>query len=258
MSDDLRPFRKALDNLKSLLDMHPLLGVSGPMHNGYYDLIRTRIERLVILAERTPTTSAKDFDGLKLLVDLRVLVKALKREDVTPESLDAIIRPRLGKLKAHISSIQIWKLEVDEIEEIRHLTEIIQTLNREGFEELEEPLKKLNELHKRWVNMAAAISEEGLRVGVPLAYDPHRGLLISDSALEEAGTDGGAKLLVGVDGEDRGDHSKSLEVHSGEGEQEEQRCDGRHLELYKERKGEEEEGAKGWKRLSTLVSATMG
>lgn len=168
-------FEEALFDLKKLLDLHSLLGVSGPMHSAYYDALRNRIDRLGILAKDVPrhlpaTDYLMDVDGLKLLVDVRVLVKGLKREDVTPKSLDSIILPLLVNLLRYINSKYFKDLT---LAEILYVTEILHTLNREGFEELDPAMVKLNTLHMDWVKHLAETSEEELKVSILFAHDPH-------------------------------------------------------------------------------------
>ena len=174
-SRDHTLFREALLDLKRLFDMHPMLGVFGPMHTAYYDALRYRIDRLVILAERSHQHSqalhhSMDVDGLKMLVDLRVLVQGLKREDITPTSLDSIIHPRVVNLRAHIVKKDSKNLTTDQILD---LTKPLQTLNREGYEGLDTALKELNELHEKWLKNLAKRSKEELEVGVSFAYGPH-------------------------------------------------------------------------------------
>ena len=135
---------------------------------------------------------------MKLLVDIHGLVKGVKREDVATQSLDSIIRPRLLNLHAYIGSKYPEDLTLDEI---LYETEILQTLDRQGFEGL--PLVDLDELRLEWMDNLAWTSGEKLKVSALFTYDLYLNLLICDSAIEEAGTVGTIKLLVGVDREDR-------------------------------------------------------
>lgn len=174
MSHDRKLFEEPLKDLEKLLIIHELLRASGPIHSAYYDALRNRIDRLVILAEITPqhlpVTFPKDFHDLKQLVDLRVLVKGLQREDVTPESLDSIIHRRLADLQAYITSKDFKNLTTDEIE---FVTVTVQNLQRGGLAKLEVALAKLNALHTGWAKHLAETSEEELKVSVLFAHDPH-------------------------------------------------------------------------------------
>ena len=168
-SHDHELFKEALLDLKRLFDMHPLLGVSSPMHTTYYDALRNKIDRLVILAERLHQHSQAihhlmDVDDLKLLVDLRVLVKGLKREDITPTRLDSIIFPSLVTLLVYTVAKDSKNVTTDEILD---LTETLQTLKREGYVGLDTALEELKDLHEAWLKNLAKTSAEELQVGVP-------------------------------------------------------------------------------------------
>ena len=98
MSKDDSCFEKALLDLKKLLGMPPVLGLSSPMPTAYYDALRNKIDRRVILANKiSQHVPAREYpidvDGLKLLVEIRGLVLGLKREDVTTQNLDSTIHP---------------------------------------------------------------------------------------------------------------------------------------------------------------------
>ena len=171
MSKDDSRFEEALLELEKFFEMHVMLEVSGPTHTAYYDALRNKIDLLVILANRIPrhVPAAQypiDIDCLKLLVDVREQVKGLKREDITTQSLDSIIRPRLSNLYAYIGSKYPNDLTLDDI---LYETEILQTLDGQGFEGL--PLVDLNELRLEWLENLAWTSGEELNVSAPFTDD---------------------------------------------------------------------------------------
>ena len=194
-------FEEALLDLKKVLNMHSILGVFGPMRNAYYHALRNKIARLVILANRTQRVPAGQFpidvDGLRLLVEIRRLVKGLKREDLTTESLDSIISPRVAYWPTYIYSKGFVDMTLDEV---LHITEILQTLKLGDFGGLDRHMSMLGQLHLKWLPKLAETSEDELEVSVLFAYDPRRGILIWDSAIETVGR---IKLLVVVNKQDR-------------------------------------------------------
>ncbi|KAL8787537.1 MAG: hypothetical protein Q9195_007709 [Heterodermia aff. obscurata] len=169
MSHDSRLVEEALLELKKLFDMHPMLRVSGPVPTAYYDALRNKIDRLEILAngvtwdlllKRYPTDSR----GLQLLVKVRGLVKGLQRDDFPTQGLDSIIYTCLYSLDNSIESKHFKTLTLDDV---LCLTQVLQTLRREGFEAF--ILEKINRWHWEWATELAERSKEELEVRILLA-----------------------------------------------------------------------------------------